>query len=179
VYAHHDSLVASPDRFAQDLHRDLAKHVLGLKTLDKPQVDALLGADFSQKARPSAADRAPDTTGVLTDAGRQLWAALSSNRADSLFAAKPALEAAHPTPRAAAGLQNSFRPTSEEAYATIITGNDRAFVAGALVLAHSIRMHDGSRDLVAMMSVEADDADITRALELVGWKVGAWWTASS
>jgi len=57
-----------------------------------------------------------------------------------------------------------------EAYVTIVTGNNKGFVAGAIALARSIRKFDQKRDLVAMTSIEVSDLSIKKAMNLAGWK---------
>jgi hypothetical protein len=67
--------------------------------------------------------------------------------------------------------RKQITPQTTTCYATIVTGNDRGFVSGALTLAVSIRTFDPTRDLVAMISVEVDDPDVLEALKLAGWNI--------
>ena len=182
VVAQHAQLITSPFDCANALHQQLSRVVRGLEPLSRDRVDAILGPDFVAKAKPRPKDALPDHGTLLTERARTVWHHLAKSEPRhiprAMLAAGPSWAAASAPPHLTRRLRNGtrgnsdgFEPRSSEAYATIVTGNDRGFVAGALVLAATLRVHDKQRDLVAMMSVEADDPVVRQALEAGGWRV--------
>ena len=66
---------------------------------------------------------------------------------------------------------SQWTPSSTQAYVTMVSGNDRGYLSGAIVLAQSLLSFDKSRDLLALLTVEVTDEEIPRILTLAGWKV--------
>ena len=149
VFAQHSLLMADPLQFAQRLEEDLFGTIN--KFTDEKVIRSILGDDFQLRARVDENDKGSSL--FWTKSLKEIWECLSK---ENLSHFPTAL--------------NEFLFKDKEAYATIVTGNNKGFVAGALALSESIRNFDKKRDLVALISVEVDDPGILDALNLAGWK---------
>ncbi|KAH9261832.1 hypothetical protein BASA81_000488 [Batrachochytrium salamandrivorans] len=153
VFAHHRELMKSAFVFAQRLEMDLFQTT---NTFHSQQVvDGILGRGF---AATGGFSRPPELA-VWLPHTRQLMAALQTEHLQSL----PPLTWLH---------RGARHRHDKEAYATIITGDNKGFVAGAIALAASIRQFDTKRTLVAMLSPEVDPLSSNlEALRLAGWEL--------
>ena len=159
VFAHHSELVKNPLGFAQKLEQDIFGEVKRFQ--DEHAIISVLGTEFNQKMTidPEDAADSVENERFWTPNIRTLWDALEKGNLAELPPLIPMTKSPH-----------IKKLLLREAYATIVTGNSKGFVAGALALAQSIRDFDSERDLIAMLSVEVDDPTVRNALALAGWK---------
>lgn len=150
VFAHHAELTKSPLVFAQKLEIDLFQRME--KFHSKDAVDRVLGREF---VATGGFNKLVELV-VWLPRTRQLFNALQSEHLQNL----PKFQRTEITPKA------------REAYATIVTGDNKGFVAGAIALAASIRQFDAERTLIAMLSPEIEPySPNLQALQLAGWEL--------
>jgi len=175
LYVDHDQIVSN----AYDVSVALAKQLNELGASDlSPMSRNHFDQTFSSLLRPPQPTRVEsDIKSFVSPRAALLWHSLQQKNVHTIdinliesssWLESPVRTLNPPTESFKTELPVLNTPN---AYVTMVSGNNKGYVSGALVLGESIRAFDKTTDMVALFTVEVTNPAIHQVLQDAGWIV--------